>query len=340
MLSFCFQNEPRLADLIARSWRFECIEQSVRLGERPRLEILREAAQKPCVCQGKWKPAAHELFQQNALCEEDWCQAMLSSLEHGRQKGTLVCHVGAEGDEGKSFLLAPLPEVFGRDQVFTPVKGSFPLMGLEACRIALLDDWRFGEDILSYNVQLLWFEGKPIIIARPQNQCTGHLRYNGDEPIFISTLEANLMKVPRGLLPGDVAMMLKRLLVFRFSAKLRRPDRSIQDCGRCFAEFLFEGKQAARVQVGARAHTMAPPRKRSAEDAPVSNAKKQCQHWSAGEVAQWLDTLSLGHLSERFRENGVDGSFLAELSEDELRGELGLTRLQAKKIRSRWLSVP
>ena len=85
---------------------------------------------------------------------------------------------------------------------------------------------------------------------------------------------------------------------------------------------------------------MAPPQKRSAEDTPLSNAKKQCQHWSAGEVAQWLDTLSLGHLSECFRENGVDGSFLAELSEDELRGELGLTRLQAKKIRSRWLSVP
>ena len=45
---------------------------------------------------------------------------------------------------------------------------------------AVLDDWRFGDDILSHNVQLLWFEGKPVVIARPQNQYTGHLRYCGD----------------------------------------------------------------------------------------------------------------------------------------------------------------
>jgi len=72
------------------------------------------------------------------------------------------------------------------------------LLGLEKCRVAVLDDWRFNEDVLSYNLQLLWFEGAPFVIARPQNEHSGHLRYDGDAPIFISCLEADLLKVKKG----------------------------------------------------------------------------------------------------------------------------------------------
>ena len=54
-------------------------------------------------------------------------------------------------------MFGPLEKIFGEDGVFTPVKGSFPLVGLGRCRVVLLDDWRFNEDIVSYNVQLLRF---------------------------------------------------------------------------------------------------------------------------------------------------------------------------------------
>ena len=37
-----------------------------------------------------------------------------------------------------------------------------------------------------------------------------------------------------------------------------------------------------------------------------------------------------------FRYNAVDGSFLSELSEPELVQELGLSNLQAKKVKTRW----
>ena len=39
-------------------------------------------------------------------------------------------------------------------------------------------------------------------------------------------------------------------------------------------------------------------------------------------VAAWLQELSLGHLEERFRVNGVDGEFLAELTLDDLTSHL------------------
>ena len=112
-------------------------------------------------------------------------------------------------------------------------------MGLDESRVVLLDDWPFEESVLPDNVQLAWFEGRPVIVARPQNQYTGHLRHSGDKPIFITTLEADLLKVPSGLLPGDVAMLKKRLLPFCFRATLVHPDRTIKPCSCCFAGLLF-----------------------------------------------------------------------------------------------------
>ena len=125
-------------------------------------------------------------------------------------------------------------------------------MGLDQSRVILLDDWRLEESVLSYNVQLLWFEGKPVIIARPQNQYTGHLRHSGDEPIFITTLEADLLKVPSGLLPGDVAMMKKRLWPFRFGATLVNSDGTIKLCGRCFAKLLWAPKAILQARQSGR----------------------------------------------------------------------------------------
>ena len=103
----------------------------------------------------------------------------------------------------------------------------------------MLDDWRFNEASISYNLQLLWFEGKPVVIARPQNQFSGHLRYFKDDPIFISTLEEDVSRLKDGLQEGDVKMMRKRLHIFRFHHKLEEKVE-IRPCGRCFAMFLLD----------------------------------------------------------------------------------------------------
>ena len=104
--------------------------------------------------------------------------------------------------------------------------GVFLLVGLHESCVVLLDDWRFEGSVLSKNVQLFGFEGKSVITARPHNQHTGHLQHSGEEPIFITTLEADLLKVPFGLLPGDVAMMKERLLPCRLGATKANPDRT------------------------------------------------------------------------------------------------------------------
>jgi len=181
MVDYAFANWPRLKELVTRSWQAERVEESIVQHAKSRLQMLEEASLKPCKCHGKWPLAAADLFAANGINPNEWRLAVLAALRDGRVKGNLVCHAGKEGNEGKSFLLAPLLSVYGAEGVFqAPPKNAFPLLDLEACRLTLLDDWRFNESILPFNLQLLWFEGKTIVIARPQNQFSGHLRYSKD----------------------------------------------------------------------------------------------------------------------------------------------------------------
>ena len=76
----------------------------------------------------------------------------------------------------------------------------------------------------------------------------------------------------------------------------------------------------------------------------VAGSLRWLPGWASGGLAAWLwkqllasgvEGISLGHLSDKFVHNGVDGAFLLELEEGDLITELGWTKLQARKIKSR-----
>jgi hypothetical protein len=55
--------------------------------------------------------------------------------------------------------------------------------------------------------------------------------------------------------------------------------------------------------------------------------------WSVEDVSRWLQTLSLGQYSEAFIDAAVDGEFLYDLNDDDLKNTLGVEhRLHRKKI--------
>lgn len=55
--------------------------------------------------------------------------------------------------------------------------------------------------------------------------------------------------------------------------------------------------------------------------------------WSVEDVARWLQTLTLGQYSEAFIDAAVDGEFLYDLNDDDLKNTLGVEhRLHRKKI--------
>jgi hypothetical protein len=336
MVEFCFKNFDKLPSLVARSWKVEQVEEFMEQACKSRIEILLSACRMECTCGSQWIPTAQKLFLMNNLDPNVWREAMLTALREGRSKGSLVCHVGKAGNEGKSFLFRPLILVYGHDGVFTaPPQNAFPLIDLEQARMALLDDWRFNEDIVSYGLQLLWFEGAPFVIARPQNQYSGHLRYRKDDPVFITTLEADLksLKGKKHLQQGDLEMMRKRLNVFRFVKKIDIPKKVAIGCPCCFAKWLLEGPvpQAAASSAAQPAAEIDHKRKATAGTGETPGAKKAAS-WSVDDVVTFLDSLSLGHVAPAFTDNAVDGAMLQCLSEEDMVKDLGLKPLQARKI--------
>ena len=171
-----------------------------------------------------------------------------------------------------------------------------------------------------------------MVIARPQNQYGGHLKYTKDDPIFITTLMSDITKLKgKKIEGGDVAMMLKRLLVFEFRCQLPQSGRKIAPCGRCFSELLLgQGGQTA-------SSSSADVRKRASDGGTgeTPDGKVGCLTWSVEDVVDFLSRIGLGHVSDGFKTNSVDGHFLQQLAEEDLMTELGLTKLQARKVKSR-----
>ena len=57
--------------------------------------------------------------------------------------------------------------------------------------------------------------------------------------------------------------------------------------------------------------------------------------WTVGDVSHWLDALALGQYKDAFADAAIDGAFLGELTDDDLRNTLGIEHaLHRKKLLS------
>ena len=64
-----------------------------------------------------------------------------------------------------------------------------------------------------------------------------------------------------------------------------------------------------------------------------SNSDVRVEGWSVNDVSKWLTSISLSQYQASFKEGAVDGTFLCELTDDDLRNTLGVEhRLHRKKI--------
>ena len=139
--------------------------------------------------------------------------------------------------------------MYGAEHVqATPQRGSFPLLGLENKKVCLLDDWCFDESVLPLPTQLLWYEGKPFPLPRPQNssQYQGHLLYQGSAPVFVTVKEKDLgpliaqaqVALAQGA-PSEHTMLLRRLKIFSFTRPLPQSHQHVHECGHCFAQMVL-----------------------------------------------------------------------------------------------------
>ena len=260
IFQFAFRNRARLGVLIDNVWAWEKVSDTLAMVATTRVERLAQAQACSCVCGGLWPVAASRALSSNNIDADLFWYSVYMALHDGRRedKQVVTC-VGRRGGEGKSFLFSPVPAVYGVDLVQkTPQKGNYPLMGLESKRVVVLDEWRFNEVVLSMATQLLWFEGKPILLAMPQNQgVCGHLLYKGSAPIFITTKEGYLKdlvddasRAEAANAQSEATMLLRRLRLFHFQHKLVI-DRNIEPCASCFSRLVLAHAAAhhAKMQV-------------------------------------------------------------------------------------------
>ena len=254
LYTYAFKIRHKLKGLINDVWTWETVEDSIRVGSMSRLARLQEAAAQPCMCGGAWKQQAEAVFWNNHMDPSELCAHIHRSLANGCGPNMKVLVLaGQYGGEGKSFLLAPLRNIFGEELQDTPEAGNFPLMGLEDKCVVFLDEWVFSEDVLRLGTQLLWLEGKPFPVVQPQNQegVVGHILYKGTAPIFITTKASDLLRIQTAAesarlqgQPSAHTMLLRRLKVYLLWAPTPVPDgHTIPDCGVCFSRMVLHFSQ-------------------------------------------------------------------------------------------------
>ena len=153
----------------------------------------------------------------------------------------VVTLAGRSGGEGKSFFFNGLSAVYGGEHTFhTPQHPTFPLFGLENAKIAYLDDFRFCESVVPLAVQCLWFGGSPVQVAKPQNApgVASHDTYGGRAPIFITTSISDIAAL-HAAGDGDASMLLRRLMVVTFAARVVILAQDLPVCAACFARFVL-----------------------------------------------------------------------------------------------------
>ena len=239
--AFVFKNRARLPNLIDDIWRWEGIRDAVEISKQTRMDIVRNALRTSCVCGGAWLAFALHILHCNGISPTDLGQVLVRAIDEGRSPATpVVTFAGSAGGEGKSFILKGLTAVFGSDGVFfTPQHHSFPFLGLDTARVAFLDDFRFLSSVVPVATQCLWFDGSAVPVAKPQNQpgSSGHDVYHGAAPIFITTKAQDIDALNEAG-DGDASMILRRLKVFHFRARVTPPAGHVPECACCFARLI------------------------------------------------------------------------------------------------------
>ena len=143
----------------------------MRVSAQSSMDALMAAMAKPCCCHGEWTPCTRQALNLNAIREDFIDHDLYMSFAHGRcETVPVLVLAGLQGGEGKNLLLSPIVAVLCIEYVLQGVKaGQFPLVDLPWKKAAILNEWHFTLPPLSLGIQLLWLEGKPVLVCRPQN---------------------------------------------------------------------------------------------------------------------------------------------------------------------------
>ena len=236
---YVLNNIDRCVKLIATTWEMQCAKEERERSSKTRIQILRESVEAECVegCNGRWIQLARETLSRNGLGLGEFSRAVVTLMTSGRGKHRNILITGP-ANCGKSFLLNPLQTIF---RSFTnPAQNTFAWIGVEKAEVIYLNDLRYSEKLIPWNIFLQLLEGAEVRLSAPKNHSPEDIKFVRDTPIFATSI-APVRKYIAGVVhEGETEMMACRWNTFRFTHQIDKDNvQELPSCGKCFATLVF-----------------------------------------------------------------------------------------------------
>ena len=90
MVHYLWRRRSQLSSMIDDIWQWECIDETVAVTRRSRLEALLMAAKTPCICGSKWVSFVAASAAANGIDLQDLCKDVYNAFKDGRSETTPV----------------------------------------------------------------------------------------------------------------------------------------------------------------------------------------------------------------------------------------------------------
>lgn len=236
------KSKARVAEVLGMAWDIEEAPAKLQRLQTDRIALLRECEHLPCTCEepAMWQRMALQLLQHNGIPVDSYTQAVLAALTLGRGKFRNIMHTG-ESNRGKTFLLQPLKEIYKAFD--NPSRGTFNWVGVDSCEIIVLNDFRWGRDVIPWEQLLLLLEGDNVRFPAPKNKFNEDICLTRDTPVFAtSRCDIRFQRSQAGEIEisHESDMMKSRWKTFHFTHLLPEAQQvQCKPCKRCYTAFIL-----------------------------------------------------------------------------------------------------
>ena len=233
-------------ELIESTWELKEAGPSLEREKKTRMELLTEALQGKCVesCVNcEWLRCAVSILATNGINVYVYAASMRKALRKGRAKWSNILIVGPKTC-GKSFLLAPLQLIY--NAFVNPSNTKYAWVDLEGKEVAVLNDFRWTQECIDWNVFLLLLEGDTVNLPRPKNTYATDLTIHTTNkvPFFATSIRPfEYIGKANSRDDGETAMVATRWVLFTLTQEIQNPNTELQPCPRCFADLLSKGQE-------------------------------------------------------------------------------------------------
>lgn len=237
------RSKKTVCEIIETAWEMKNADRDLSLLNRERMPVIYDAVNKTCApgCEDRlWYRSAMELLKNNNIEAYLFTGAMRNLLSKGRGKFRNLMLVGP-ANCGKTFLFQPLCDIF---KVFcNPTRDKFGWVGADEAEIILINDLRWGPDLISWDDFLRLLEGQIVNLPAPKNHFARDVCIKNDIPI-LATGKSAVRHMERNISDDrETEMMEIRWKVFKFTVRIRDEDvKEIPVCLKCFADLVLLGR--------------------------------------------------------------------------------------------------